>query len=309
MDTVYTPTNEELVMTSWDDEEGLEYLARLKRNEEIARGVVRYVKKANMRIFENGSYKKVETEVAILLMESGHTVFCTKEEFSEHEFKTIAGFTGTIQEFIIDHLDLENRIATVSVKKADEIKSKIFWEKIVDLHQRGELEKTVFEGIVYGANPLTRKIYVRVEGTSCYMDVDDWDWNRRKPNVDLLVSRGEKISVVVTRFDVEKKLVRVSRKHTMRDPFLDLELLAKFDGIAGVVTTVSSVHGVFVQLDNGLEVKATVPRQLEPPVVGDVVRCKILNIDHKKRRCRVVIIGYPRGKKKIRDISSFLFGE
>jgi small subunit ribosomal protein S1 len=298
---------DELVIASWQDEEGLAYLQRLKRNNEMAKGVVRYVKKTTVRILQEGSYQKVDSEVAILMMENGLQIFCPKEEFSDHSFKTIAGFIGTIQEFIVENIDLEHRIATVSVKKADDIKSRAFWQKLIDLNQRGELEKTVFEGVVYGANPLTNKIYVRIEGTSCYMDVSDWDWNRRQPDVDLLVSRGEKVSVVVTRFDPENKLVRVSRKHTMRDPFLDLEFLAKLDGVAGVVTTVHPRYGVFVQLDNGLEVKASVPRKLEEPVVGDVVRCIIQNIDKQNRRCRVVIIGYPRGKRKLKDFSSFLF--
>jgi small subunit ribosomal protein S1 len=49
------------------------------------------------------------------------------------------------------------------------------------------------------------------------------------------------------------------------------------------------------------------PAYLEEPIVGDIVSCTVRSIDKKKRHAKVVIVGYPRGKKKRKDLGAFLF--
>jgi small subunit ribosomal protein S1 len=291
---------------SWMDDEQLSELARIKRNNEITRGVVRSVGYKKIRILEDGHYVTKEVEVAFIMLEGGVLAYCPAHEFSAHQFKSLNGFTGTIQDVVIDELDLENRLALVSVKKADEIKKQRFYAELEELERKGKLTGKTFEGVVSGYNPKTERIFVKVNGADCYMLKYDWDWGRVR-NLGDIIERGEKIKVKVIRFDKDRDLIRVSRKDTMPDPFEILENLKDMETVAGIVSEVHPIHGIFVQLDVGLEVKGMKPSYLEEPVVGDIVACKVRKIDRKNRRAKVVIVSYPRGKKKRKDIGSFLF--
>ncbi|RHW35967.1 S1 RNA-binding domain-containing protein [Neobacillus notoginsengisoli] len=293
------------VPQSWSSDLQLENLARLKRNREIVRGVITSVGTKKGKVLEEGKYVEKETEIAVFLLEGGVTAYCPANEFSDYEFKTLNGFTGTMQEFIIDHLDLEDKTAVVSVKKADQIKKEHFFNELESLEAAKKLNDKVFEGTVWGFNPRSRRVFVRINGADCFMMPNDWSWERR--NLETEVDRGEKVQVKVLRFDRENNLIQVSRRHTIEDPFKKLERLKDMSTVAGKVSGVDPIHGIFVKLDAGLEVKGIKPSYLEEPIVGDIVSCTIRNIDRKKRHAKVVIVGYPRGKKNRKDLGSFLF--
>ncbi|QCJ45470.1 S1 RNA-binding domain-containing protein (plasmid) [Bacillus sp. S3] len=294
------------VSQSWSSDLQLENLARLKRNREIVKGVITSVGTKKGKVLEDGKYVEKETEIAVFLLEGGVTAYCPANEFSDFEFKTLNGFTGTMQEFIIDHLDLEDKTAVVSVRKADQIKKERFLEELQELQDRNNLEERVFEGTVWGFNRKSRRVFVRINGADCFMLPNDWSWERGR-SLEQEVDRGEKIQVKVLRFDKENNLIQVSRRHTLEDPFKKLERLKDMSTIAGKISGVDPVHGIFVQLDVGLEVKGIKPSYLEEPIVGDIVSCTVRSIDRKKRQAKVVIVGYPRGKKKRKDLGAFLF--
>lgn len=294
------------VSQSWSSDLELENLARLKRNKEIVKGVITSVGTKKGKVLEDGKYVEKEMEIAVFLLEGGVTAYCPASEFSDYEFKTLNGFTGTMQEFIIDHLDLEDRTAVVSVKKADQIKKDHFLEELQALHDSKKLDEKVFEGTVWGFNRKTRRVFVRINGADCFMLPNDWSWERGR-SLEQDVERGEKIQVKVLRFDKENNLIQVSRRHTLEDPFKKLERLKDMSTVAGKISGVDPVYGIFVQLDVGLEVKGIKPSYLEEPIVGDIVSCTVRSIDKKKRQAKVVIVGYPRGKKKRKDLGAFLF--
>ncbi|MEI2356712.1 30S ribosomal protein S1 [Mesobacillus zeae] len=296
----------ETLTQSWSSDEQLENLARLKRNKEIVKGVIYSVGKKKARVLEEDKYVEKEMEIAVFLLEGGITAYCPANEFSDYEFKTLNGFTGTMQEFIIDHFDIENKTAVVSVKKADQIKKEKFMSELQALQDVGALEEKLFEGVVWGMNPKTRRVFVRVNGADCFMLPNDWSWERSR-SLEHQIDRGEKIQVKVRRFDKENNLIQVSRRHTLEDPFKKLERLKDMDTVAGKITSVDPIHGIFVQLDVGLEVKGIKPSYLDEPIVGDIVSCSIRSIDKKNRHAKVVIVNYPRGKKKRKDLGAFLF--
>ncbi|PMC34274.1 RNA-binding protein [Bacillus sp. UMB0899] len=248
-----------------------------------------------------------ETEVAIFRLEGGVKAFCPSSEFSEHSFKTLNGFVGTYQNIVITRLDLEHQLAIVSVKKADKISRENFWNTIKYLDKKGELKNEVFDGVVWGINEKNERIHVRVNGTDCFMLKYDWDWNN---NIDIssVVERGTKIPVKVLRYDEEVNIIQVSRKDTMEDPFKKLEQMKEMEVVVGRVHNVHPIHGIFVNLEEGVRLKAIKPRHLPEPLVGEIVSCRIREIDAKNRKGKVVIVDYPQGKKKRNDIGSFLFG-
>ena len=291
---------------SWTSEEQLEELARYRRNNEIVRGVVQSVGTKKTRVLEDGKYVEKEMDVAVFLLEGGVTAYCPENEFSEYEFKSLNGFTGSIQEFIIDHLDIEGKMAAVSVKKADRIKRNRLFSQLEDMETKKSLKDATFKGTVSGYNPQTNRIFVRVGGADCFMMANDWNWGRVR-DLASQIERGTTIEVKVLRFDKERELIQVSRRHAIEDPFKKLEQLKDMQTVAGKVTGVDPIHGIFVQLDVGLEVKGIKPRTLEEPVVGDIVSCSIRSIDRAKRHAKVVIVNYPRGKKQRKDVGAFLF--
>lgn len=296
----------ELLHASWTNDQQLEELARSRRNREIIKGVMISVGNKTTKVLEDGKYVDKSMELAVFQLEGNITAYCPSNEFSRHEYKSLNGFTGSIQEFIIITLNLDDKIAIVSVREADNIKRVAFMEQLTELEETEELKNAVFKGIVSGFNPNTRRIFVRVNGADCYMLPNDWSWERSR-SVETLFDRGEEIEVKVLRFDKENSLIQVSRRSTIEDPFNKLDTLKEMNTIAGKVTAVSPIHGIFVQLDVGLEVKGIKPNYLDEPVPGDIVSCVIRSVDKKNRKARVTITGYPRGKKKLKDPASFLF--
>lgn len=291
---------------SWSQTD-LEQLARVQRNREIIKGIVQSVGFMNMPVpQEDGKVKTQETEVAIFRLEGGVKAYCPANEFSDRTFKSLNGFVGTVQNIIITRLDLKHQLALVSVKEADKQNRENFWNSIEYLDKKGILQDEVFEGTVYGVNREKETIHVRVNGTDCFMLKYDWDWSR-DVDVNAVVDRGEAIRVKVLRYDKEREMIQVSRKDTIEDPFKVLEQMKEMEVVVGRVADVDPIHGIFVQLDAGAKVKASKPRYLEEPLVGEIVSCKIQSIDAKNRKGKVVIVDYPRGKKKRRDLGSFLF--
>jgi small subunit ribosomal protein S1 len=296
----------EVVSQSWTTEDQLENLARMRRNREIVTGVITSVGVKKAKVLEDDKYVEKEMEVAVFLLEGGVTAYCPANEFSDYEYSSLNGFTGTFQDFIIDHLELESKTAVVSVRKADQIKKARFIQELEVLQAAGELQNKVFSGKVSGFNRNTRRVFVRIEGANCFMLPNDYSWERGR-SIEQQIQRGETIDVKILRFDKEQNLFQVSRRHTLEDPFKKLERLKEMETVAGQVTAVDPIHGIFIKLDVGLEVKGIKPAYLEEPIVGEIVTCAIRSIEPKKRHARVVITGYPRGKKRRKDVGSFLF--
>lgn len=293
------------ITEKWSQTE-LEELAKIHRNGEVVTGLVQSVGFLTLPVEENGKMVSKETEVAIFRLEGDVKAYCPAEEFSERSFKTLNGFVGTTQNLIITRLNLQQQIALVSVKRADAKKREDFWNTIKYLDKKEALADEVFDGVVYGVNEKNETIHVRIEGTDCFMVKYDWDWNRQ---TDVLaeVERGMPIQVVIKKFDEESGRIRVSRKDTMEDPFKKLEQMKEMEVVVGRVANVHQIYGIFVQLEAGVTLKASKPRYLDEPVVGDIVACKVREIDARNRKGKVVIVNYPQGRKKRKDVGSFLF--
>jgi small subunit ribosomal protein S1 len=293
------------ITEKWSQTE-LEELAKIHRNGDVVTGLVQSVGFLTLPVEENGRMVSKETEVAIFRLEGDVKAFCPAEEFSERAFKTLNGFVGTTQNLVITRLNLQQQMALVSVKRADAKKREEFWNTIKYLDKKDALADEVFDGVVYGVNEKNETIHVRIEGTDCFMVKYDWDWNRQ---TDVLaeVERGMPIQVVIKKFDEESGRIRVSRKDTMDDPFKKLEQMKEMEVVVGRVANVHQIYGIFVQLEAGVTLKASKPRYLDEPVVGDIVACKVREIDARNRKGKVVIVNYPQGRKKRKDVGSFLF--
>ncbi|MFJ8265933.1 hypothetical protein [Peribacillus asahii] len=87
-----------VIQKSWEYEHQLVELARARRERDIVRGVVMSVGSKEVRV--QGEDDK-NIEIAVLSMEDGSLGYCPAAEFSEREYRSLNGFTGSIQEFLI----------------------------------------------------------------------------------------------------------------------------------------------------------------------------------------------------------------
>lgn len=308
---------------SWETEEQLDEIMEARRQGEIIKGLVRRVYTLIPPKNENVSndtedVQQEEEEMAEAANEKDTyevvmidlpfcTAYCKESDFSEHTFSSLGGFAGTFQNVKILQVDFENEIVWVSVKAAKQEQSEQFWERLIAREKEGTLSDDVYTGVVTGIDPRANRVYVEIEGVECFITNLDWEY-RRIFNMEDVVQRGEEVQLKIIRIDHERRLIQASRKATMPDPFKELEGLDRETAsLVGRVTNVDPVHGIFIRLDNGAEVKGQCPRQIPRPVVNDIVSVRILNINAEEQRGRVVITGYPQGKKRIRDVGAFLY--
>lgn len=285
-----------------------EYFEAARRNGELVQAMVSSVGERKVPVYEDSVKKKItrNVECAVFELGAGFKGICPSFEFSEHEFNSLVGFVGTIHELLILELDVENKLAVVSVKQADQVKRNTFWDTLKTLQAQDALNDVEFEGVITGYNLQSQTIFVKVQGQDCFLKKNDFDHNHVRNILDV-AERNTSIPVKVVRFNEETKQVQVSRKLAIPDPFEELRQYEEDDAVVGTVVTVHPQHGIFVQLKKGVQIKASKPKELEPPIVGDIVTLRIKQVDFEKRHARSVIIGYPQGKKKLKDVTSFLY--
>lgn len=293
-----------MVTKSWESNEALEYLADKHRKSEVVEGVIRSLKTLKVPQEVNGEMKSVEQTTLLVALPGGVTGYCPATAFRERSFRSYTQFVSHKDSFVITEIDLENQIAILSAVKAAEQMSEILWGKLEAHEQEGSLSLESFEAVVTSYNQKSGVIHVRISGQDAYMFRDEWSW-RERDVID--AQQGEKIQVKVVMFDKEQKLLRVSRRLALPDPYALLDTLRAGDIIAGRVSDVHPINGLYVEVENGVVLKGSKVRALEEPDVGDYVTCRVKNVDPEKRKGRVVILSYPRGKREKKDLGSFLF--
>lgn len=302
-------------VNSWETEEELDFLTRARRDSQVLLGHVHMLHRLNTSNVESDNSDESRTakdnmELLQIILPNGCNVYCTAENFSEYDYRTLRDFVGTQQELMIVDINLETHVALASVKAADAVNKAKFIEQINELQKRNQLDSQTFEGVVRGVDPRTNTVYVRVEGVDCRMNPREWDWSHYYNwEIPDMVQRGSKINVKVLSYDKETEFVRVSRKATIRDPYERIENLRNAEWISGIVTKVHSIHGIFVQIEKGLDAKGMKLPNLPEPEVGDAVRCKVESVNPEKRHVKVMIHAYPNGKKvNHSNPTAFMFG-
>lgn len=294
-----------MVLQSWTNEQMLEELTVKQRNGEMVEGVIRSIAKMKFpKKQEDGKVKLVDEETLIVALPGGFTGYCPASEFRDRTYRNYSKFLTQKESFIITNIDLNEKIAVLSAVKASEQLREAFWDEVVELAAKGTLGDKVFTGTVTGHNLKNRTIYVRIQGQDTYMFRNEWSWNENE-GVD--AQEGEQVEVKILKFEPKEKLIRVSRKSTLPDPFAFFHTLRIGQMIAGKVVNVHDIHGLFVEVENGIVLKAGKKRSLEEPDIGDYVSCRVQKLEPEKKQGKVTILSYPRGKRKKRDVGSFLF--
>ncbi|TYS60690.1 S1 RNA-binding domain-containing protein [Bacillus infantis] len=294
-----------MITESWKDQETLEELARKHRFNEILSGVIRSSLVMKIPVINDDGTKTVtEGDTLLVALPGGITGYCPASEFREREFRSLTRFVGTTQQFIITGLNLEEKVALLSEKRAAAQLRTEFWEDLLTKEVAGTLQEDMYEAVITGINQKNRNIFVRINGQDAFLFNRDWSWNRRDV-VDAQI--GETIQVKIERIDTENKRIQVSRKLALPDPKDFISSLRVNQVIAGKVSGIDPIHGLFVTVENNIVLKAGKVRKLEEPDIGDIVTCRVRSTSPEERQGKVIIIDYPRGKRKRKDLGSFLF--
>lgn len=303
------PSHQELleqknkIMKSWTDDDVLKSLAQKQRFSEVVTGVIRGLREMEFPVAGGGTRY---IEVLTVALPEGVTGYCPVSDFSSVKFKSHVRFVGRTHNFVIESLNLNNSVALLSGTKAETIGVQKFWNQIEEDEDEGNVTERTYSATVTGRNDSKQVIFVDVEGQVGYLYHSDWAWERG----DTLPDNGTITNVRIASYDKDEQVVRFNRKILLANPFEYVSTLMPGDIVAGKVQDVHAIHGIYVELENGVSLKASVVRALPNPAVGDMVTCSVTEIKESERggyRGRVRIIGYPRGKKRAKDLGQFLF--
>jgi small subunit ribosomal protein S1 len=295
-------------INSWNAPEQLHELTMWHRTDTMVQGVVRSVIEEKVRAVQSDdSTQSVKQQVLVITLQNGTTGYCAAENFSTDTFRNYRQFVGRKAYFFVDTILLDENYLVLNGKRAQEERAAQFMGHVKEQMEAGTLTEHNYTAYVTGVTPNGNGVYVNIEGRSFFMSRLEWSWNSREP---IRLTGGEEIEVRITKVDLEKDRVYVSRKRTLPDPYAFLQSLKVGDPVAGKVSAVHPIDGIFVELENGLDVKASKVGELEEPVVGDVVSCVVIREIRQKDRGRIVgrvlITRYPRGKAVRKDLGSFL---
>lgn len=218
------------------DSKVFEKLQVIRRYKEPIPAVLRTVKRVEK--------DDPETEYAEFVLENGKVIgICKKEDFTDYAFRSITQFTGNIFNVIItqmsDKMDV-NKVL-VCVKEANRRAADTVIRELIDLEQDDRLQDPTYEAEVtgYNMNAQVPTIFLRINGAECFMKFHELNYGRvYKSAVDRYAPIGERIPVKVLQFNPEQRLIHVSRKAAVENPYQLLAELTEGDTIVGRVVNV-----------------------------------------------------------------------
>ena len=158
----------------------------------------------------------------------------------------------------------------------------------------GTLEKmdegNLIEGVV--KNITEYGVFIDLGGIDGLLHITDMSWGRVNHPSEMF-SIGNKVTVMVLKYDKDKERVSLGLKQISPDPWVDVD--SKFPvetKITGRVVSITD-YGVFIELEKGIEglvhiSEMTWSRHVKHPSkmvsIGDVVEALVLTLDKEKKR-------------------------
>jgi len=216
----------------------------------------------------------------------GTIAFLPGSQVDIRPVKDLSHFIGTTQQFIVLKMD-DSRSNVVVSRRAvlEESRASGRQHLLATLEQGQHLDGVVKNLTDYGA-------FVDLGGIDGLLHITDISWKRIQHPSEVL-SVGQAIKVMVTRFNKETQRISLGMKQLEKDPWVNItERYKSGDRVYGVVTNVTD-YGAFVEMDEGLEglvyvgdmvwgKKNVDPRQVVSS--GQEIEAMILEIDTAKRR-------------------------
>jgi small subunit ribosomal protein S1 len=151
-------------------------------------------------------------------------------------------------------------------------------------------EGNLIEGIV--KNITEYGVFIDLGGIDGLLHITDMSWGRVNHPSEMF-SIGDKVTVMILKYDKDKERVSLGLKQTSPDPWVDVD--SKFPvetKIKGRVVSITD-YGVFVELEKGIEGLVHISemswsRHVKHPskivAIGDEVDALVLTLDKEKKR-------------------------
>ena len=151
-------------------------------------------------------------------------------------------------------------------------------------------EGNLIEGVI--KNITEYGVFIDLGGIDGLLHITDMSWGRVNHPSEMF-SIGDKVTVIVLKYDKDKERVSLGLKQTSPDPWVDVD--SKFPvetKIKGQVVSVTD-YGVFVELEKGIEGLVHISemswsRHVKHPskmvTIGDEVEALVLTLDKEKKR-------------------------
>ena len=151
-------------------------------------------------------------------------------------------------------------------------------------------EGNLIEGVI--KNITEYGVFIDLGGIDGLLHITDMSWGRVNHPSEMF-SIGDKVTVIVLKYDKDKERVSLGLKQTSPDPWVDVD--SKFPvgtKIKGKVVSVTD-YGVFVELEKGIEGLVHISemswsRHVKHPskivAIGDEVEALVLTLDKEKKR-------------------------
>ena len=151
-------------------------------------------------------------------------------------------------------------------------------------------EGNLIEGVI--KNITEYGVFIDLGGIDGLLHITDMSWGRVNHPSEMF-SIGDKVTVVVLKYDKDKERVSLGLKQTSADPWVDVDSKFPVDTkIKGKVVSVTD-YGVFVELEKGIEGLVHISemswsRHVKHPskmvAIGDEVEALVLTLDKEKKR-------------------------
>lgn len=193
------------------------------------------------------------------------------------EAHQLKDYVGQEIYFKIIGLERDVEIFSASRKAAVDHLTGITWDKI--------REGLNVEAIIRRVQP--KQLRVEVGGIEINLNPEDiaYEW------IDNLNDRykvGDRINVKVVKFDKKEKVIKLSAKALVPNPFPDCTRRYKIDGQYEGKVTGTTEYGVFINLEPGVDLLSPRPKTHEVGKIkkGDKVVVRIKDIDVKAERIK-----------------------
>jgi len=151
-------------------------------------------------------------------------------------------------------------------------------------------EGSLIEGIV--KNITEYGVFIDLGGIDGLLHITDMSWGRVNHPSEMF-SIGDKVTVMVLKYDSEKERVSLGLKQISADPWVDVD--SKYPVTTQIKGRVVSItdYGVFVELEKGIEGLVHISemswsRHVKHPskmvAIGDEVEAVVLTLDKDKKR-------------------------
>jgi len=220
-----------------------------------------------------------------LVVDLGMRGFLPASHVATKNINALDRFVGQSIKLKVIEVDRHRKRVVVSQKKAVEDEKKVRREVTVTTLEEGQIRRGVVRRVTdYGA-------FVDLGGIDGLLHVTEMSWGRVNHPSDI-VKPGQKIDVMVLKYDAESEKISLGLKQILPDPWQHIDqFYAVGDEVDGTVTRLVP-FGAFVALDHGIE--GIIPnseladqriRKPEDVVsVNQKVHIRIINIRPSERR-------------------------